>query len=156
MLLQTVDPRSPEASGAVANYFAELDRRFPGGFDATDQSSGDPAEFRPPGGAFVIGLVDDAVAACGGVRTIGDGIGEIKRMWVDPDRRGLGLGTRLLRHLESLSAGLGHRIVRLDTNDNLTEALALYRRRGYREIERYNDNPYALCWFEKDLRAAAG
>ena len=135
----------------MAHYFAELDRRFPGGFDAADQGASDAFELRPPGGTFVVGLVDEAVAACGGVRTIADGVGEIKRMWVDPDRRGLGLGSRLLGHLEALSAGLGHRIVRLDTNDNLTEALALYRRRGYREIERYNDNPYARCWFEKTL-----
>lgn len=155
MLIQAVDPEAPSAREAMAHYFAELDRRFPGGFDAADQGSADASELRPPGGTFVVGLVGEAVAACGGLRTIGDGIGEIKRMWVDPHRRGLGLGSQLLRHLELVSAGLGHRTVRLDTHDNLTEALALYRRRGYLQIERYNDNPYARCWFEKTLNAAA-
>ncbi|GAB3917133.1 hypothetical protein GCM10011575_32490 [Microlunatus endophyticus] len=152
MLLQTVDPDAPAAVATVARYFAELNERLPGGFDAMGPGYGSgAAELRPPNGAFVVGLVDGQPAACGGVRTIGDGIGEIKRMWIDPQRRGLGLGSRLLAHLEALSAGLNHRIVRLDTNDNLTEALRLYRRRGYREIEPYNDNPYARCWFEKQL-----
>lgn len=149
--MHTVDPESQPAREALAHYFSELNRRFPDGFDAADQGSADAFELRSPGGTFVVGRVDEVVAACGGVRTIGAGIGEIKRMWVDPDRRGRGLGSQLLEHLESLSAELGHRIVRLDTNDTLTEALALYRRRGYREIERYNDNPYARCWFEKTL-----
>ena len=149
--MQRVDPESESARTAMAQYFSELDARFPGGFDAAGQGSPDAFELRPPDGAFVVGLIDDVVVACGGVRTIGDRIGEIKRMWVDPDRRGLGLGSQLLAHLESVSADLGHRVVRLDTNDNLTEALTLYRRRGYREIERYNDNPYARCWFEKSL-----
>ena len=45
--------------------------------------------------------------------------------------------------------------MRLDTNETLTEAIALYRTSGYREIPRYNDNPHAHHWFEKALRVAA-
>lgn len=149
--LEVVDPESDLARIAVEQYFAELARRFPDGFDAGDQGTADAATLRPPGGAFVVAISGGVPVACGGVRTLAAGIGEIKRMWVDPARRGAGLGSRLLRHLESVSAGLGHRVVRLDTNDSLTEAIAMYRSRGYRTIERYNDNPYARCWFEKDL-----
>ena len=143
----------------MAAYFAELDARFPDGFDAAGQSTKDTHLLSAPSGAFVVALRDDepqgAALACGGVQTItgADGVtyGEIKRMWVSPDARGLGLGSRLLRHLEGVAADLGHTVVRLDTNDTLVEAIGMYRRAGYAEIERYNDNPYARHFFEKRI-----
>ncbi len=88
---------------------------------------------------------------CGGVQRLDPDTAEIKRMWIHPDWRGAGLGSRLLRHLEERAAGLGHRRVRLDTNGTLTEAIGMYGRAGYRPTERYNDNPYAQAWFEKEL-----
>ncbi|QGN34589.1 GNAT family N-acetyltransferase [Microlunatus sp. Gsoil 973] len=147
---RTVDPRSPIALTAVGRYFAELAERFTDGFDAS-RSAEEDASLSPPGGAFVLALRDGVPVACGGIRSLSQNVGEVKRMWVDPDCRGVGLGSRLLRHLESLSAALGHRLIRLDTNDSLTEAIAMYHKQGYREIESYNDNPYARCWFEKEL-----
>ena len=162
---QTVDPTSPLARQAMAAYFAELDARFPGGFDAGSQSTKDAELLSAPSGAFVLARravsgdeLTGPVLGCGGVQTIaGPDItyGEIKRMWVSPDARGLGLGSRLLRHLEVVAAELGHEVVRLDTNDTLIEAIGLYRRAGYVEIERYNDNPYARHFFEKRLDADA-
>lgn len=153
--LEAVDPMSAPARQAVGAYFAELDRRFPGGFDAVDQGAKDADLLSPPHGAFVLAVSDGAPVACGGVQTIGEGAdayAEIKRMWVHDDWRGAGLGSRLLRHLEGLARDLGHRVCRLDTNDNLVEAIAMYRRAGYAEIARYNDNPYARHFFEKTLR----
>ena len=152
--LETVDPLSAPAQQAVGAYFAELDRRFPGGFDAVGQGAKDAELLAAPHGAFVVAVSDGVPVACGGVQTIGEGAdryGEIKRMWVDDAWRGAGLGSRLLRHLESLARDLGHDLVRLDTNDHLTEAVAMYRRAGYLEIDRYNDNPYARHFFEKRL-----
>ncbi|HSP04128.1 MAG TPA: GNAT family N-acetyltransferase [Acidimicrobiales bacterium] len=148
---EVVDPHSADARAAMAAYFDELDGRFPTGFDPGDARTGDDAALAPPSGAFVLARQDDRVVACGGIQTIGDGIGEIKRMWVADDVRGQGLGRRLLAELEARSAALGHRVVRLDTNGALTEAIALYVRSGYAEIERYNDNPYAQRFFEKPL-----
>jgi len=151
--LETVDPRSPLAGAAMAAYFAELDARFPDGFDAGSQSRKDAELLSPPRGGFVVAVSDGEPVACGGVQTIADDVtyGEIKRMWVHPAWRGAGLGSRLLRHLESVAAELGNDVVRLDTNDTLTEAIAMYRRAGYTEIDRYNDNPYARHFFEKPL-----
>jgi DNA-binding MarR family transcriptional regulator len=153
--LDLVDPAAPAATTAVAAYVAELDRRFPTGFDPGDASTADPAAMRAPRGAFVVASSDGAAVACGGVQTIGDRLGEVKRMWVHPDWRGAGLGSRLLRRLEDEARALGHRTVRLDTNGTLTEAIAMYDRAGYRRIERYNDNPYAQAWFEKPLSSRA-
>src|SRR5262249_52626807 len=76
---------------------------------------------------------------------------EIKRLWVSPDVRGLGLGRRLLAELEAWATTQGARMVRLDTNRTLTEAISLYRAAGYRDVTAFNDEPYAHHWFEKVL-----
>ncbi len=105
-----------------------------------------------PRGSFLVVRSDGAAAGCGGVRRLDDGVAEIKRMWIDPDWRGLGLGRRLLARLEAGGRALGCGRVVLDTNEVLSEAITLYERAGYRAIERYNDdNPYAQRWFGKSL-----
>ena len=140
--LREVTPDDPEAADAAGRYFAELDRRFPHGFDP-----GEPDHT----GTFLLATSEGQPVAYGGVRELDAGLGEIKRMWVHPDWRGAGLGSRMLRELEALARRLGHDRVVLDTNGTLTEAIAMYGRAGYRPIERYNGNPYAEAWFEKDL-----
>lgn len=147
--LRTVDPDGPVAQAAVARYVAELDERFAAGFVPGPLDTGGlrPAER----GAFVVATGDGEAVACGGLRDLGGGWAEVKRMWVDPAWRGAGLGARVLRHLETAAADAGHRGVRLDTHGTLTEAIAMYERAGYRRTERYNDNPDAEVFFEKEL-----
>lgn len=140
--LREVAPTEPAAREAAGRYFAELDRRFPHGFDP-----GEPDH----AGRFLLATSAGAPIAYGGVRHLSARTGEIKRMWVDDGWRGAGLGSRMLRELESLAHRLGHRRVVLDTNGTLLEAIAMYERAGYTRIERYNDNPYAEAWFEKRL-----
>ena len=153
--VDTVDPSSHEAQSAMAAYFAELDERFPGGFDPGEGGADhDARTMRPPDGRFVVlRAADDSVVGCGGLLRLDAATGEIKRMWIRPEWRGLGLGARLLGGLERLAADIGYRKVVLDTNAVLTEAVAMYERSGYRATERYNDNPYAHHWFEKHLAA---
>ena len=146
-----VDARSRDAVGAIQSYFAEIDQRFPGGFDAGDAITADAVLFDPPTGAFIVVRASGVVVGCGGVLTIGVGVGEIKRMWIHPHHRGRGLASRLLASLEVRCLAIGNPIVRLDTNAVLTDAIRMYERSGYHAIERYNDNPYAQCWFEKRL-----
>ncbi len=149
--LEEVEPTSTPAVDAVRRYVAELDDRFPGGFDPGPALLADANALRRPTGTFTLAVSDGQPVACGGVQGIEDGVGEIKRMWVDPDWRGAGLGHRLLRHLESETRRLGYGVVRLDTNATLVEAIAMYERAGYRRIPRYNDNPFASAWFQKPL-----
>lgn len=149
--LRRVDPRSAMARRAVEEYFAELDRRFPGGFDAAAARAADAAAVGDGAAVFVVASSDGLPVGCGGVQHLSATTGEIKRMWVHPAWRGAGLGTRLLRHLEAEAVELGYQIVRLDSNGTLTEAIALYERAGYCRIARYNDNPYAQVWLEKSL-----
>lgn len=149
--LAETDPQAPPARAALGRYFGEMRRRF--GFDSTGLDAEDAAMLRPPDGVFVLAVSDGAPVACGGLRTIGPGTGEIKRMWVDGAWRGAGLGSRVLRDLESRAAGFGHRVLRLDTNETLTEAIAMYERAGYQRVERYNDVPFATHFFEKQTAA---
>lgn len=148
---EIVDPAGPLAEVAVGRYFGELDRRFPDGFDATDDSTADRRAMAAPSGGFLVGDDRGDPVACGGVHRWDDVTAEIKRMWLDPSLRGLGVGKQLLARLEALAAELGYRSVLLDTNSSLTEAITLYERAGYRSVERYNDNPYAERWFRKEL-----
>jgi len=149
--LRTVEPTDPAGVEAVGHYFAELDRRFPTGFDA-GEGAHDAESMASGAGAFVVATSDGRPVACGGVQQVGPGVGEVKRMWVHPEWRGAGLGSRMLRHLEAEAARLGHRRVVLDTNATLVEAISMYERAGYSPTERYNENPYAQAWFEKVLK----
>lgn len=153
---EVVDPSSGDAIDAMSAYFAELAERFVGGFEPGDTLVADAPAMRPPTGAFVVARSDDTVAACGGVLRHDDATGEIKRMWVHPSWRGVGLGGRMLRRLEDQIEELGYTEVVLDTNDTLTEAITMYERAGYHSIERYNDNPDAHHWFAKSLRSNPG
>ena len=76
---------------------------------------------------------------------------EIKRLWVAPAARGLRLGRRLMDVTEDAARGLGIKLLRLDTNSALAEAGQLYRRSGWSEIPRFNEDPYPDLFFEKRL-----
>jgi len=144
-------PSSPEAFQCVSAYFAELDRRFSGGFDAGHSVAEDIAELTPPAGWLLLARLYDEPVGCGALRVDPAGWGEIKRVWIAERQRGLGLGRRLLAALEAQARTAGLGLIRLDTNAALPEARALYLSAGYAEIPRFNDNPYAHHWFEKRL-----
>jgi GNAT superfamily N-acetyltransferase len=146
LTIAPADPASPAAQACLAAYFAELDRRFPGGFDPGPP--GDPAAYRPPRGLFLIAWQGDRAQGC---VALSFAAAEVKRLWIAPEARGQGLARRLMQRVEAAARGAGLTRLVLDTNATLTEAMALYRRLGWQEIARYNDNPYAQAWFAKDL-----
>jgi DNA-binding MarR family transcriptional regulator/GNAT superfamily N-acetyltransferase len=143
------DPDSADAKWCVERYFAELDERFEEGFDAGRSIPADADDLRPPRGAFLVARLDGRLVGCGAVMGTESGIGSIKRMWVSPEVRGIGIGRRLLLTLEKEAAALGFGLLRLETNASLHEAQVLYRRNGYREVAAFNDEPHAHHWFEK-------
>ena len=142
---------SDDAQWCLNEYYAELQRRFDTGFDPNAGKPVDTADMTPPKGWFVLARLEGRAAGCGALIRLDEGPGEIKRVWASPDLRGLGVASRIMDALEGLARDAGLKRVWLDTNGTLTEAQAMYRKRGYREIGRYNDNPYAEHWFEKDL-----
>jgi ribosomal protein S18 acetylase RimI-like enzyme/DNA-binding MarR family transcriptional regulator len=153
--IDCIDPAHPDAQRCLAEYFAELDRRFDAGFDPARSISADLDEMRPPAGAFLVATSRGVAIGCGALKFHADAPTELKRMWVDPQARGLGVGRRLLDELEQRAVAGGSRTVRLETNKSLTEAIAMYRAAGYREVNAFNDEPYAHHWFEKRIGGAS-
>ncbi|MDE3075458.1 MAG: winged helix-turn-helix transcriptional regulator [Chloroflexota bacterium] len=145
------DPTSADARWCIEQYFAELAARFESGFDPALTISAAAHELVPPAGALVIARLRDHPVGCGAIKFHPGAPAELKRMWLAPEVRGLGLGRRLLLELEQRAREAGARVLRLETNRALTEALALYRSTGYREVDAFNDEPYAHHWFEKRL-----
>jgi GNAT superfamily N-acetyltransferase len=146
---------SADASWCLRQYYAELARRFDGGFDPARSISASQAELTPPAGYFVVARSAAGPVGCGALKIKDGRVGEIKRMWVDSSVRGLGVGRRILQVLERKADQRGLRLLRLETNQTLKEAQALYRRSGYREVQAFNDERYAHHWFEKTLRGRA-
>ncbi len=109
------------------------------------------AELSRPGGAFIVGYVDERPICCGGVKRLPDGACEIKRMFIDPEFRGRGLARILLVALEDKARELGYTIARLDTGPRQRGARHLYESAGYREVENFNGNPVATFFGEKRL-----
>src|SRR5215211_5003711 len=153
--IELVDPENDLARYCLGEYYAELGRRFDNGFDDRISVAATPDELRPPNGLFVVASLDGDPVGCGALKFHGRRPAELKRMWVAPSARGLGLGRRLLHELELLAADHGVRRIRLETNRSLTEAIALYRSSGYSEVAAFNDEPYAHHWFEKRLAPTA-
>jgi len=150
--IRQVDPESPDARRCLRAYVAELNRRAPErGFDPSKGSTARPEEVRPPNGAFVVMYLSGEPVGCGAVKHHPGDVSDIKRMWIAESARGLGLGRRLLAHLEGLAREHGSREARLETGDVLGEAIALYRSAGYAEVEPFNDEPFADRWFTKPL-----
>ena len=143
------DPRHPHARRAVQAYQAELARRFEDGFDPARGISATDEEVSPPAGLFLLATLHAEPVGCAVLKIRHDATAHIKRMWVAPEVRGLGLGRRLLAELEAAAAAHGVRTLRLETNRVLAEAISLYRTAGYREVAAFNHEPYAHHWFEK-------
>jgi DNA-binding MarR family transcriptional regulator/ribosomal protein S18 acetylase RimI-like enzyme len=154
--VSVVDPRHRDARACLRAYFAELGERFDGGYDPAMDLTATDAEVTPPAGLFLLATLHEEPVGCGALKFGGTGPADIKRMWVAPSARGLGLGRRLLTELERQAAAQDVRVVRLDTNRSLAEAISLYRSSGYREVPAFNDGCYAHHWFEKDLTLGGG
>ena len=142
---------SADAQHCLSEYRAELTSRFDGGFDPSNGNNLTVEEMTPPAGYLLLARLDGQPVGCGALKRLGPSEGEVKRVWTAPEARGLGVASRLMDSLEQLARDVGFGMVKLDTNRTLVEAQAMYRKRGYREIGRYNDNPYAHYWFEKAL-----
>lgn len=150
--IDVVDPAHRDAQRCLHAYFAEIDRRFDDGFDEAASRPAAPEYFRMPAGLFLVATLWGEPVGCGGLRLPPRHPAEIKRMWVAESARGLGIGRRLLSSLEDEARTRGKQRIRLDTNRNLHEAIAMYRAAGYDEVAPFNDERYAHLWFEKRLR----
>lgn len=144
------DPASDDATWCLSRYFRELDARFDDGFNPAESLPAEVEDMRPPRGMLILARREGTPVACGVLKLHG-AWAELKRMWVAPDTRGLGVGRLMLLVLEQRAIQNGASLIRLETNKTLVEAISLYRKSGYREVRAFNCETYADHWFEKRL-----
>lgn len=117
--------------------------------DDEGASPASPVDFAPPYGTFLVGSVDGVDVACGGLKLLSDGVGELKRMYVDPAHRGQGHSRTLLRALVAHARAVGLREVWLETGTRQHAAVGLYRSEGFEPIPPFGywaDHPETLCF----------
>lgn len=146
---------SPDVQALCEAQQAEMLELYEG--EADIGPTRDAPMFEPPRGIFLVVRDDDGAAlACGGVTRFDETRGELKRMYVQPDARGRGLGRRVLEELEEHARAFGYTGLVLETGDRQAAALALYESSGYERIDcypPYDSRALSLC-FEKRLAAS--
>jgi GNAT superfamily N-acetyltransferase len=144
--LRRCDAAKPPAAELMDAVLAEFDviagRRLTGGILTP------PSHFDPPHGAYLVGFSHGRPVCGGGVRTLQDGVAEVKRMYVLPAFRRRGFALELLAGLEDAARQMGLELIRLDST---AATWPIYLGAGYREIPDYNGNPHADFWGEKSL-----
>lgn len=151
IMLEEADPRRRDVRDCLSEYYAELARRFENGFDVSLSRDPEAVDMIRPRGVFLVAMSDGLPVGCVGLKGSGGESAEIKRLWIAPSARGLGVARRLMEAAEAAARELSIKILRLDTNRALPEALKLYRSTGWTEIDRFNDDPYPDIFFEKRL-----
>ena len=143
-MIELVDATSDEQVRAVRELFVEYAESL--GFDLSFQDYDKelatlPGEYRAPRGMLLLASCKGEVAGCAALRPIDDAICEMKRMYVRPRYRGLGIGRTMAIKIIEFARAAGYERMRLDTIDTMTEAIALYRSLGFTEIQPYRHNP---------------
>lgn len=142
-------PDSPDAAALIEELEAHLSPHYP----AESRHGLSIEKLIAEAVPFFVLRVDGLAAACGGVKLFGSEYAEIKRMYVRPQFRGLGLAKQMLEQLETYARAQGLACLRLETGIHQQEAIGLYERVGFRRIPpfgAYTDDPLSLC-YEKQL-----
>lgn len=152
-------PRSPEDIAAFRALCLEYAASLPQiglslqvqGFEQEIKTL--PGKYAPPAGAILLAFAGDHAAGCVALRPLDEpGACEMKRMYVRPEYRGQGLGHALGTCIVQAARHAGHRVMRLDTDNNMLAAIAVYTALGFRARDRYNDDPCpCTLWFELTL-----
>lgn len=115
------------------------------GFDR--ELAGLPGGYAPPEGRLFLAFEDQQPAGCVGLRKLGDGICEMKRLYVRPAFRCRGLGRELATTVIAAARAVGYKCMRLDTLGSMTEAIRLYESLGFQRVAPYYDNPSGCAIF---------
>jgi GNAT superfamily N-acetyltransferase len=154
-VVRLADPAAPESRALVAAMEEEIEDLYADRPGSIHSVGAQPEAMTGPDGCFLVVFAGQRAVGCGGFKGLDAGICEVKRMYLLPEVRGLGLSARLLAALEQRAASAGYARVRLDTGDRQPAAMHLYLKSGYREIGDYNGNTAATHWFEKELVPAS-
>ena len=122
----------------VAQYLVEaVQQEYVQRYGGRDAAAVEPAEFLPPQGLFLVVEVDGVPAGCGAWRALPTGAAEIKRVYVEPAFRRLGVARLVVAALEESAAAAGHSEVVLNSGREQPEALTLYADLGYGPVPGY-------------------
>ncbi len=131
---------SEEVRALLREYAASLP--FELDFQDFDRElAGLPGAYAPPRGALLLARIDGEAAGCIALRPFAEDVCELKRLFVRPAARGLGLGRRLTTEIVSEARRLGYARMRLDTTPGMEAAQALYEELGFVETAPYRHNP---------------
>ncbi|MDH4159698.1 MAG: GNAT family N-acetyltransferase [Actinomycetota bacterium] len=148
--IEAMDPLDPRALQAVNSFLNEMVERVDA--NALTSDPADESEGYVEQGFFLVAMDDhNRVVGCGALEQVGDGLGQIRRMWVNPVLRGRSIGRRLLSALEGAAAVAGLDVIRLEAYEGLTEAILLYETSGYVRSEPEEGAPADLRFYEKHL-----
>ncbi|MBX0301672.1 GNAT family N-acetyltransferase [Cryobacterium sp. 1639] len=152
----TTDPGSPAAAALLRQYYDDIVGRYWGraalAAEVDAAMADEPShDLQRDTGLLVVAFDSDRAVACGGVRFTGDALGDLTRIYVAPQARGLGAGAELIGRLEELAVAAELSRLRLTVRTDLVEARRLYRRCGYLEVAPFNTDPYAEHWLAKEL-----
>ena len=142
-------PDAPDAQMLIAELEAHLEPYYP----KSSRHGYSVEKLLQQKVAFFVTRQDGIPAGCGGIQFYGDEYGEIKRMFVRPQFRGLGLARIMLQHLEDYSRGQDIHMLRLETGIHQKEAIRLYENWGFQYIPpfgEYVEDPLS-CFFEKRI-----
>ena len=145
-------PERPDTPDAVL-LIEELEQHLAPYYPATSRHGYSVEKLIKQGVAFFVARQDGVPAGCGGVQFFGAEYGELKRMFVRPQFRGLGLAKLMLEHLEQYTRDHGIKILRLETGIHQKEAIGLYERMGFKNIPpigEYVEDPLSR-FFEKRI-----
>lgn len=149
-LMQIIAAHQPAQLPAVRELFTEYANSIEIAlcFQSFDRELAElPGKYAPPEGRLFLALEQELPAGCVALRKIGDGICEMKRLYVRPAFRGGGLGRRLANETILAAREVGYLQMRLDTLSSMTPAIALYESLGFQRIPAYYDNPNGLAVF---------
>lgn len=135
--IDAADPRSPDAVALIEALDRYLDTLYP----PEANFLLDVDSLAAPDMRFLLARLDGDAVGCVALRIDREGYGEVKRMYVRPDRRGSGIGRHLLARLETLARADGLTTLRLETGDLQAEAVALYRKAGFTDRGPFADYP---------------
>jgi putative acetyltransferase len=148
IIIEAERPDTSDARTLIAELEAHLFPLYP----AESQHGLSVAQLLREKVAFFVLRRDGLAAGCGGVQLFGTEYGEVKRMYIRPQFRGLGLAKMMLEHLEAYAHEHGVRLLRLETGIQQVEAIGLYERMGYQRIPAfgaYRDEPLSRFYEKK-------
>jgi putative acetyltransferase len=145
IIISRASPRSAECSLLTDHSWSELNRLY----GDVDKAEFFALDFCGDGSVFAVARQNGRAVGCGAIRQLVPGVAEIKRIFVEPETRQLGIGRKILSALETIGGDLGYNALQLETGLRQPAAIRLYEKAGYQRIPaygRYRNDPLSVCF----------